>query len=59
MSVYGRANAPWCWLQEVIRRRRRLGFTPHSLDLLGFLRNDAHTALDAVIVFHVDDTLST
>lgn len=25
-NMYAKANAPWCWLQEVIRRMRRLGF---------------------------------
>jgi len=58
-NIYGRANAPWLWLKEVVRWMHSHGFVSHSLDLLCFLHYDAKGILDAVVLFHVDDTLST
>jgi len=38
---YGRANAPWLWLKEVVRRMHSHGFVSHSLDLQCFLHYHA------------------
>lgn len=57
-SIYRRVNAPWCCLQGVLRRMRRLDCVPHSLDLLCFLHYDKAGTFRAVIAFHVDGALA-
>ena len=56
-NVYGLANAPLEWANEVRRRLYSVGFVSHSLDVMCFLYFQGGTLL-CILIFHVDDCLA-
>jgi len=56
-NVYGLANAPLEWANEVRRRLYSVGFVSHTLDVMCFMFFQGHTLL-CILIFHVDDCLA-
>ena len=58
-NVYGLANAPFTWTEEVSRRLLALGFRVHSFDRMMFYYINSDGKTCAVLVVYVDDFLLT
>jgi len=56
-NVYGLANAPLEWANEVRRRLYGVGFVSHSLDVMCFMFFQGNVLL-CILIFHVDDCLA-
>ena len=55
-NIYGRADAPFLWSQDVRTRMKKLGFVEHTLDTMCFLFYLSGRIM-CMIIFHVDDAL--
>jgi hypothetical protein len=58
-NVYGQANAPNVFSNDVREKMVIIKFQAHSLDVMLFLFYDDQGALQAAILFHVDDMIGT
>jgi hypothetical protein len=54
-NIYGLANAPAIWCDEVRRRLCSVGFVSSTLDVMFFLCRNSVGCLIAAIIVHVDD----
>jgi len=54
-NIYGLANAPAIWCDEVRKRLYSVGFVSSTLDVMFFLCRNSVGCLIAAIIVHVDD----
>jgi len=56
-NIYGLANAPRLWAQEVISKLTAANFKAHTLDHMLFLHRDEKQQVNCAIIVYVDDFL--
>lgn len=56
-NIYGPANAPRLWAQEVISKLTAANFKAHTLDHMLFLHRDEKQQVNCAIIVYVDDFL--
>ena len=60
-NIYGLPNAPYLWIEEIVKRLSSLGYIRHAFDVMMFLKyvkqQDGEKHLVSILIVYVDDFL--